>query len=394
MAEKPGTSGVGPAALLDEDTRLLVETVRGFLDAKIAPLVNDCEQRREFPVEQIPELMNLGYVRGPLAEEHGGYGMNHLASAVLMEEAGRCWGSLRTTMNILTMVAELLSRHGTANQRKRFLDPLLAGTRRGWFALTESEAGSDAGSLRTRAVRNDDGSYVLTGRKLYITNASYGDFGIVLATVDRELGTKGITAFIVERDFEGVQINEIPHMPVRATSSCEVVLDSVVVPPDNVLGALGRGLSVAMSAVNGGRLNMAAGAVGLAQACLEAAQSHVTAREQFGKPLAGFQLVQDLYVQIATQTHAARLVYQHAARALDAGLPGRVECSMAKYFCGDVAQTAATHALQLHGGAGLMEESVVERLFRDAREMTIPEGTTQIQILQIGKALLGVSALR
>lgn len=394
MAENASTEGFGPAALLDEDTRLLAETVRGFLDAKIAPLVNEYEQRHDFPFELLPELMNLGYVRGPIAEAHGGYGMSHLRSAVLMEEAGRCWGSLRTSMNILTMVAELLSAHGTVDQRHRFLDPVLAGTRRGWFALTESEAGSDAGSLRTRAVRNEAGAYVLTGRKLYITNASHGDFGIVLATVDRALGSEGITAFIVERDFAGVQVNEIAHMPVRATSSCEVVLDGVVVPPENVLGEIGRGLSVAMSAVNGGRLNMAAGAVGLAQASLEAARKHVTTREQFGKPLAGFQLVQDLFVQIATQTHAGRLVYQQAARALDAGLPGRVECSMAKYFCGEMAQTAATHALQLHGGAGLMEESVVERLFRDAREMTIPEGTTQVQILQIGKALLGVSALR
>jgi acyl-CoA dehydrogenase len=290
------------------------------------------------------------------------------------------------------MVAELLAKHGTADQKERFLAPLLAGERRGWFALTETEAGSDAGALRTRAVRRDDGSYVITGQKIWITNASYGDFGVVLATVNRDLGYEGIGAFIVETSSPGIEIREIPHMPVRASSSCEIFLTDVVVPENNVLGTIGRGLSVAMSAVNSGRLNIAAGAVGLAQAGLEAAEAHVKTREQFGRPLAGFQLVQELVAKIATQTQAGRLLYQQAAKTLDAGLPGRLECSMAKYFCSEAAVVATSQALQL--GAGLMEEYAVERLFRDARESTIPEGTSEIQVLQIGHALLGVSAIR
>jgi acyl-CoA dehydrogenase len=248
--------------------------------------------------------------------------------------------------------------------------------------------------LRTKATQREDGCWVLSGQKIYITNASYGDFGVVLATIDRSLGNKGIAAFIVETSFPGVEINEIPHMPVKASSSCEVVLTDVVVPPENVLGDMGRGLSVAMSAVNSGRLNIAAGAVGLAQAGLEAAQEHVLAREQFGRPLAGFQLVQESIAKIAVQTQAGRLLYQQAAKTLDAGLPGRLECSMAKYFCSEAAVVSTSQALQLFGGAGLMEEYPVERLFRDARESTIPEGTSEIQVLHIGHALLGVSAIR
>jgi acyl-CoA dehydrogenase len=256
--------------------------------------------------------------------------------------------------------------------------------------VTEPDAGSDAGALRTIARPDGDG-FRVTGRKLYITNALSGDFGVLLARVP---GSEGVTALLIDKSESPYQANDIPHMPLRATTSCELVFDDVWVPRSNVLGEVGRGLSVAMSAVNLGRLNMAMGAVGLAQACLEASVAFTTAREQFGKPLAGFQLVQQMVVEIATLTETARLLGYKAARVLDSGAPGRYECSMAKYYCGEAANKAATLALQAHGGAGLMEESAVERYFRDAREATIPEGTSQIQILHLGKHLLGVSALR
>jgi acyl-CoA dehydrogenase len=311
-----------------------------------------------------------------------------------MEEAGRCWASIRTTANILTLVAELLSAAGNDEQKQRFLRPLLAGERMGWFAVTEPEAGSDAAALATRAERLPGGGYRLTGRKSYITNASYGDFGVVLATVERSLGAKGITAFLVEREPGGYRVEARPQLPVRAVSCCDVVLDGVVVPAANVLGDVGRGLSLAMRAVNSGRLNVSAGCTGIAQAALEAASTHAVARTQFGRPLAGFQLVQQLIADIAVQANAARQVYQAAARLLDAGADARLQCSMSKYFCAEAANQAATKAVQVFGAAGLMEGNVAERLFRDAREATIPEGTSQMQVLQIGKALLGVSAVR
>jgi alkylation response protein AidB-like acyl-CoA dehydrogenase len=263
----------------------------------------------------------------------------------------------------------------------------------GWFAITEPGAGSDAAAITTHAESQPDGSYRLTGRKTYITNADYGDFGIVLATVDPALGARGVTAFVVERS-AGYTVTTRAQLPVRAVSSCDIELAAVPVPAENVLGEVGRGLALALQAVNGGRLNVAAGCTGLAQAALEASIAHTTTRTQFGKSLASFQLVQQLVVGIASRTHASRAVYQTAARALDAGRDGRTESSLAKYFCSEAANTAATDLVQVFGAAGLVEGSVPERLFRDARESTIPEGTTQMQVLSIGRALLGVSALR
>jgi acyl-CoA dehydrogenase len=379
-------------ALLAPDDVAIARAGRGRLD-EIAVLIPEAERTRRFPVEIVPALMDVGFVRGWIPIEHGGLGYTHLQRSLLMEEAGRCWGSIRTTTNILSLVAELLVTAGTPDQQDRFLRPMLAGGRMGWFAITEPGAGSDAAGLSTRAELRPDGSYRLTGRKAYITNATHGDFGIVLATVDPQLGARGITAFLVERQ-DGYRVIDRPHLAVRAVSCCDVELDGVLVPPDNVLGEVGRGLSLAMHAVNGGRLNVAAGCTGLAQAALEAAVGHATQREQFGKPLAAFQLVQQLVVGIASRTHAARQVYRSAARTLDAGLDGRMECSIAKHYCSEAANGAATDVVQVFGAAGLIEGSIPERLFRDAREATIPEGTSQMQVLAIGKALLGVSALR
>ena len=380
-------------AQLDHDSVELVRRARGYLD-EIAPLLPAAERDRALPVGIIPGLLDVGFVRGAIGVRDGGLGLSHLQTALLMEEAGRCWASIRTTANILSLVAELLSAAGSSEQKRRFLRPLLAGQRLGWFGVTEPEAGSDAASLATLAERLPTGSYRLTGRKAYITNASYADFGIVLATTDPGLGARGITAFLVEYGAGGYRVMARPQLPVRAASCCDVLFDGVVVPAGNVLGDVGRGLSLAMRAINSGRLNVSAGCTGIAQAALEAASAHAVSRTQFGKPLAGFQLVQQLIADIAVQANAARQVYQAAARLLDSGADARVECSMSKYFCSEAANQVATRAVQVFGAAGLMEGNVAERLFRDAREATIPEGTSQMQVLQIGKALLGVSAVR
>jgi alkylation response protein AidB-like acyl-CoA dehydrogenase len=380
--------------MFDDVERTLQREVRHYLDTKIAPLVREHEQARTFPWHVLPELYRFGYVRGPVPVDVGGDGMSFAMQAILMEEAGRCWGSLRTTVNVQSVVATVLAGAADQYQREHYLEPLLRGERFGWFALTEEGAGSDAGALRTIARRQGD-HFVVNGSKLYITNALGADFGILMARVQDEDGADlGVSALIVDSHQTTFGVHDIPHMPVRSTTSCELNFDDSVVPARNLLGAAGDGLSIGMNAINGGRLNMAMGAVGLSQACLEASVSHCRQREQFGKPLAAFQLVQQMIVEIATLTETSRLLGYHAARTLDAGHSGRYECSMAKLHCGESAQRAASLALQVHGGAGLMEESVVERLFRDAREATIPEGTSQIQVLQLGKALLGVSALR
>ena len=381
------------STLLDDDELQLQQVVRSFMDKRVAPLVADHERARTFPWELLAELTQFGYIRGWVPVPAGGDGLTAMMQAILMEEAGRTWGSLRTTVNVQGMVARTLAS-GTSEQRERFLTPMLDGTRFGWFGLTEPDAGSDAGSLKMRARRRGD-SYVLNGSKIYITNAMGCDFGVVFARVLDDAGSdQGITAFLVDSAESPYGCSDIPHMPVRSTTSCELTFDDVTVPAANVLGEVGGGLRLGMGAVNIGRLSMSMGAVGLSQACLEASIDFCRKREQFGKQIAGFQLVQQMVAEIATITCTARLLGYHAARTLDAGEQGRYECSMAKYYCGESVGRAATLALQLHGGAGLMEESPVERYFRDAREATIPEGTTQMQILHLGKHLLGVSAIR
>ena len=381
------------STLLDDDELQLQQVVRSFMDKRVAPLVADHERARTFPWELLAELTQFGYIRGWVPVQAGGDGLTAMMQAILMEEAGRTWGSLRTTVNVQGMVARTLAS-GTSEQRERFLTPMLDGTRFGWFGLTEPDAGSDAGSLKMRARRRGD-SYVLNGSKIYITNAMGCDFGVVFARVLDDAGSdQGITAFLVDSAESPYGCSDIPHMPVRSTTSCELTFDDVTVPAANVLGEVGGGLRLGMGAVNIGRLSMSMGAVGLSQACLEASIDFCRKREQFGKQIAGFQLVQQMVAEIATITCTARLLGYHAARTLDAGEQGRYECSMAKYYCGESVGRAATLALQLHGGAGLMEESPVERYFRDAREATIPEGTTQMQILHLGKHLLGVSAIR
>lgn len=382
------------STLLNDEELALQSSVRRYFDEQLAPIVSEHERLRSFPWDVIQTLTQFGYIRGAVPVADGGDGLSFMMMAVLMEEAGRVWGSLRTTVNVQGMVARTLASSANEAQRDSFLAPMLDGHRFGWFGLTESDAGSDAASLRTTARRRGS-DYIIKGRKLYITNALACDFGIVFARlIDANDNDQGITAFLVEASQSPYEAYDIRHMPVRSTTSCELVLDDVAVPAENLLGEPGGGLRLGMNVVNLGRLNMAMGAVGLSQACLEAAVSHCRTREQFGKPIGAFQLVQEMVAEIATLTQTARLLGYHAARTLDAGEDARYECSMAKYYCGESAGRAATLALQAHGGAGLMEESPVERYFRDAREATIPEGTTQIQILHLGRHLLGLSALR
>lgn len=376
-----------------DELAALRASVRGYLERHVSPLVAEHERSRTFPWEVVPELHQFGYVTGLVPAADGGDEISFTALAILMEEAGRCWGSLRTTLNVLTIAPYILAAEATTEQKRRFLDRLLAGESRSWIGITESEAGSDVAAMRTVA-RLDGDDYVLSGHKLYVTNAATNDIGIVLAVTDSDAGANGITAFIVDRAESPYETFPIEHMSVRATNNCEVVFDEVRVSRSNVLGPVGRGLGVAMRAVNIGRLNMAMGAIGIAEAALDIATSHVTERRQFGRVLANFQLVQKLIVDAAVDIEAGRQLGLYAASVLDGGQTGRQECSMAKYFCSEAAMRAVTNAMQACGGAGLMDEMQIERMFRDVREASIPEGTSELQILNIGKALLGVSALR
>jgi acyl-CoA dehydrogenase len=385
---------MSPGTVADEfELGELRAAVRGHLDRHVAPLVEECERERRFPWEVLPPLHEYGYVRGLVRPEDGGDGISFATLAILMEEAGRCWGSLRTTVNVMTIVPYVLSHACDEEQKRRFLDRLVDGSARSWIAITESEAGTDAGAMKARAVRDGD-SYVINGRKLYITNGATNDLGLVLAVTDPGQGSRGISAFLIDAAESPYEAVEMRHLGGRATNNCELIFDDVRVPAGNRVGAEGGGLGVAMRAINVGRLNMAMGAIGIASAALEIAIDHVRERRQFGRPLAALQLVQKLIVDAATEIEAGRLLGMSAAAALDAGGGARKECSMAKLFCAEAAAHAVSNALQACGGAGLMEDMRIERMFRDAREASIPEGTSELQTLTIGKELLGVSALR
>jgi len=330
--------------------------VRSFLDKKVAPLVAAHERARTFPWELLPQLYDFGYVRGGVPEAVGGDGLPMMMQAILMEEAGRCWGSLRTTLNVQGMVARVLGAAADAGQAQRFLRPLLEGRRFGWFGLTEPDAGSDAGALRTTA-RAHQGRLGGHGSKLYITNALGCDFGILFVRVVDSGGTDhGVTGLLVDAAESEFGVHDIPHMPLRSTTE----LRADVRRHPRSCGERARQARRRPVARDGGRQRRPPehgdGRSGAVAGLSRRVDQVLQAARAVGKPIAAFQLVQQMVVEIATLTETSRLLGYHAARTIDAGEPGRYECSMAKYYCGESVGRAATLALQLHGGAGLMEE--------------------------------------
>lgn len=367
--------------------------VRAYLSAQIAPLIDECERDHRFPYEAYPELIELGYVGGILPVADGGSGASYVDQAVLMEEAGRCWASLRVLMNTMTIVSLWLSRYGTDEQKQRYLQPLLAGERKVFLALTSPEHGSDLASMDARALKVD-GGYRIRGTKTFITSGSIADFGIVFAKTDPSRGRDGISAFIVERGETEYEAHDMGKMFIRSTTTSHLTFDDAFVPDSALVGPVGGAMRIATYGLNIGRLDVAAGSAGLAGAALQAATQYARDRIQFGRPIGSFQLVQDMVVRMASLTETARLHAYHAAATLDAGESGERACSMAKLVATENAFQVADLALQVHGGSGYMEELPIERYFRDARGFTIPEGTSQIQTLIIGRELLGISAMR
>lgn len=378
---------------LGPDQDSLRDTVRSYLSKNVAPLIADCEREHRFPYEAYPDLIRLGYVGGILPEKHGGGGASYVDQAVLMEEAGRCWASLRVLMNTMTIVSLWLSRYGTEEQKQQYLEPMLRGEKKVFLALTSPDVGSDLASMDARAEKVD-GGYRIHGTKTFITSGSIADFGIVFAKTDPSLGREGISAFIVERGVSEYEAHDMEKMFIRSTTTSHLTFDGTFVPDTALVGEVGQAMRIATYGLNIGRLDVACGSAGLAGAAMEAGTRYAKERIQFGRPIGSFQLVQDMVVKMASLTETARLHAYHAAAVLDAGESGELACSMAKLVSTENAFQVADLALQVHGGAGYMEEFGIERLFRDARGFTIPEGTSQIQTLIIGRELLGVSAMR
>jgi len=377
---------------LSDEQRLIRETARSFCDAEIAPHAAGWDRAETIDRAIVGKLAALGFLAAALPESHGGLGLEMVSYTLLVEELGRADSNVRGIVSVSNgLYGKSVARWGSGAQRQRLLPALARGEELGCYALTEPGAGSDPGSLETRAERDGDG-YVLRGQKVFITLGSWATWALVFARTG-EPGPRGITCFVVPTSSDGFEARPIKgKLGLRAQDTAELHLDGVRVGADAVLGEVGGGFKVAMSALDHGRISLGAGCVGIAQGCLDAAVAYTTERRQFGRSVASFQLVQELLADIAVETEAARLLVWRAAATADRGERYTVEASYAKYFASEVAVRAANAALQAHGGYGYVDEYPVGKYLRDARVTTLYEGTSQIQKLLIGRALTGENA--
>jgi alkylation response protein AidB-like acyl-CoA dehydrogenase len=364
------------------------DLVRRFADEAIRPIAGELDQKERFPEETYARMAKLGLFGIALPAELGGAGMDTLAYALVMEELARGYASIADQCGLIELIATLLHRHGTEEQRARYLGPTLRAERRSAYAITEAEAGSDVAAIRTSAERTADG-WRLSGTKLWIHNAPVCDFAVVLARTDKSAGHRGMSIFLVDRDRPGFAVGPKEHkMGQRASQVGALTFDQVELPEDALLGEAGRGFHIMMSVLDKGRIGIAALAVGIAQAGLVAALDYARTRRQFGQPVADFQGIQWLLADMAKDITAARLLVHEAARQYDAGEPATMACSMAKCFASDVAVAQTANAVQIFGGSGYIQGFEVERLYRDAKITQIYEGTNQIQRTIIARHLL------
>ncbi|MEU8689138.1 acyl-CoA dehydrogenase family protein [Streptomyces sp. NPDC048665] len=378
---------------LSEEQAAVRQLARDFVAREIAPHVVAWDRAEEVDRGIVRKLGEVGFLGLTVPEEYGGSGGDHLAYCLVTEELGRGDSSVRGIVSVsLGLVAKTIAAWGDEEQKRRWLPGLTSGEYVGCFGLTEPGTGSDAGNLTTRAVRDGD-HYVINGAKMFITNGTWADVVLLFARSTDAPGHKGVSAFLVPADTPGLTRRTIHgKLGLRGQTTAELAFEDVRVPASAMLGEEGKGFSVAMSALAKGRMSVAAGCVGIAQAALDAAVRYAGEREQFGKPIAGHQLVQELISDIAVDVDAARLLTWRVADLIDRGQPFAVESSKAKLFASEAAVRAANNALQVFGGYGYIDEYPAGKLLRDARVMTLYEGTSQIQKLLIGRSLTGVSA--
>ena len=379
-----------PLTQLSEEETLLRTNVRAFAEAEVAPFVREMDAQARIPRSLIDKLFELGVMAIEIPESLGGAGASFFMSVIAVEELSRVDPSIGVLVDVQnTLVINALLRWGTDDIQRRFL-PKLAGGAIGAYALSEVDSGSDAFAMTTRAVSSGE-AYVLTGRKYWITNANEAALFIVFATIDPSAGHRGVTAFLVNRDSPGLQVGKKEDkLGIRASSTCELVLDDCRVPKENILGTPGAGYKVAIQTLNEGRIGIGAQMVGLAQGALDHTLAHVQERQQFGKTIAEFQGVQFQLAQAATELESARLAVYNAARLRDTGQPFLTEAAMAKLFSSQVAERVTSLAVQLFGGVGYTKECPVEKLYRDAKIGQIYEGTSNMQLQTIAKQILRV----
>ena len=382
---------VAPAPLtsLTEEERLFQASVRKFANDQIRPFVREMDAAGEFRKDIIRQFFEIGLMGIEIPEEYGGQGGAFFQAVLAVEELSAVDPAAGVIVDVQnTLVINALMRWASREQKTRYL-PALAANTVGAYALSEAGSGSDAFAMASRA--EDHGNhFLLNGRKLWITNAAEAGLFLLFANARPEAGYKGITAFLIERSFPGFQVGKKEDkLGIRASSTCELILDNCRVPRENVIGEIGMGYKIAMETLNEGRIAIGAQMIGLARAASDYAVAYAKERKQFGKAIGEFQGVQFELAKMATEVEAARLLVYNAARMKDAGLPFQTEAAMAKYFSSEIAEKAASKAVEVHGGVGFTKDYPVEKLYRDAKIGRIYEGTSNIQLLTIAKKLLG-----
>ncbi|MFD7969948.1 acyl-CoA dehydrogenase family protein [Streptomyces clavifer] len=378
---------------LSEEQEAARQLAEDFVAREITPHAVAWDRAESVDKSIVKKLGDLGFLGLTVPEEYGGSGGDHLAYCLVTEELGRGDSSVRGIVSVsLGLVAKTIASWGSEEQKRQWLPGLTAGEAVGCFGLTEPGTGSDAGNLTTKAVRDGD-HYVINGSKMFITNGTWADVVLLFARTGDATGHRGVSAFLVPADSPGLTRRTIHgKLGLRGQATAELVLEDVRVPAATLLGPEGKGFSIAMSALAKGRMSVAAGCVGIAQAALDAAVRYAGEREQFGKSIASYQLVQELISDISVDVDAARMLTWRVADLVDRGKDFATAASTAKLFASEAAVRAANNALQVFGGYGYIDEYPVGKLVRDARVMTLYEGTSQIQKLIIGRALTGVSA--
>jgi butyryl-CoA dehydrogenase len=376
---------------LTEQQRAIQARARAFADDEVAPLAREADETGTFPLQLVPRMGELGFLAGPLSTEYGGSGIDNLSFALVSEELGRADSSVRGFVSVHAGLVSLCIEHwGNEEQKRRYLPKLATGELIGCYCLTEPNAGSDAAAMETTC-REDGDEWVISGEKIWITNAPDAQLAIVFATMDPSLRHRGICAFLIPTDTPGFRREPMPghELGHRAASHAQIHFDDCRVPKDALLGEPGQGFRIAMSALDDGRLGVAAGAVGVAQACLDACVEFTRERRAFGQRVADFQMIQATLADMAADVEAARLLVYRAAWVKDEGRPSTKETSIAKLFATEAAVKIASDAVLLHGGRGYSSAYPVERYYRDIKGLQIYEGTSHIQRIVIARELVG-----
>ena len=379
---------------LTDEQKLVRETARSFTDNEIVDRARENDRNEHFDLELVGMLAEQGYLGAIVPREYGGAELDYLTYGLIVEEVGRGDSAMRTVISVQTsLVCSAILRWGTEEQKQRYLPKLCSGEWLGCFGLTEPDTGSDAANQKTRAERTN-GGWTIDGAKMWISMGNNASLALIFAQTDPALGHKGIACFLVETEQDGYQPQPIHHkMGLRGSDTAEIGLSDVHVDEDGMLGEIGDGFKIAMTSLDSGRYSVAAGCVGICQGCVEHSIAYSKEREQFGRPIASFQLVQAMIADMILQTDAARMLVWRAGFLKDAGKPNTTETSIAKLYATEAAVECANTAIQVHGGSGYVDDHPVERYFRDVRVTTLYEGTSQIQKLIIGRAATGINAL-